>query len=110
MNGLFTLLRLLRTRGIFSILARLPQYLKLSWRLMWDSRTPWYLKIPVLIAVLYGLSPFDLIPEAILPHIGWIEDIALLLFSLRNLIQRSPPQLVTEHAREIAQKSEKAPS
>lgn len=73
---------------------------------MWDSRTPWYLKIPVLVAVLYGLSPFDLIPEAILPAIGWIEDAAFLIFSLRNLIQYSPPEIVTEHAQQIAQKSE----
>ena len=75
---------------------------------MWDARVPWFPKLPVLIALAYGLSPIDLIPEAILPHIGWVEDAIFLLLSIRNLIQISPPQIVTEHAREIAQKPERA--
>ncbi len=69
---------------------------------MMDPRTPRALKLIVVATVLYVLSPFDLIPEAFLPHIGFGEDILLFFLSLRNLIRSSPPEVVTHHAREIA--------
>ena len=87
--------------GLFSILTHLPRYLRLSWRLMWDSRVPLYLKLIVFAAVLYGLSPLDLIPEAFVPHIGFGEDFLFFLFSIRYLIRKSPEEVVTQHAREI---------
>lgn len=89
-------------RGLLSILFRLPKYLRLSWRLMTDPRTPWSLKLIVVATVVYVLSPLDLIPEAFLPHIGFGDDILLFFLSLRNLIRNSPPEVVTRHAREIA--------
>ncbi len=92
-------------RGVFSIIRRLPQYLRLAWRLFWDARVPLLPKVLVILAVLYGLSPFDLIPEAILPHLGFGEDIALNILAIRNLIAASPPDIVREHARTIAEKS-----
>lgn len=105
MRGLFALLRLIRVRGIFSIITRLPQYLRLAWRLFWDARVPMLPKVFVVLAVLYGLSPFDLIPEIILPHLGFGEDIALNILAIRNLIAASPPEVVREHARNIAEKT-----
>ena len=87
--------------GLFSILTHLPRYLRLSWRLMWDSRVPLHLKLIVLAAVLYGLSPLDLIPEAFVPHLGLGEDFFLFLLSIWYLIRKSPEEVVTHHAREI---------
>ncbi len=88
--------------GLFSILIRLPQYLKLSWRLMTDPGVPWYLKLIVAAAVLYVISPFDLIPEGFLPHIGFGEDFFLFILSIWNLIRKTPEEIVTKHAQEIA--------
>ncbi len=93
--------------GLFSILIRLPKYLRLSWRLMVDSRVPWYLKLIVVAAVLYVLSPFDLIPEAFVPHFGLGEDLFIFLLSIRNLIRKTPEKIVTKHAREIAHNTER---
>ena len=92
---------------LFSILFRLPKYLKLSWRLMTDPQTPRYLKLVVVATVLYTISPFDLIPEIFLPHLGFGDDLLLLFLSLRNLIRNSPQEIVTQHAREIAQTYDK---
>ena len=103
-RGLFSLLRILRIRGIASMLLNLPKYLRLSWRLLFDPRVPGLPKLFVLIAAVYGLMPFDLIPEGILPHIGLWEDLVLVIITLRNLIASSPPDVVTEHARSIALK------
>ncbi len=105
MRGLFALLRLIRIRGIFSIITRLPQYLRLAWRLFWDARVPLLPKVIAILAVLYGLSPFDLIPEILLPHLGFGEDIAINILAIRNLIAASPPEVVREHARNIAEKT-----
>ena len=99
------LFRLLRVRGVLSIISRLPKYLRLSWRLLWDARVPSLPKLFVVLAVLYGLSPFDLIPEAILPHIGLGDDIVLVILSIRNLIATSPQNIVQEHAHKIVKKS-----
>lgn len=81
---------------------RLPQYLKLSWRLMTDPGVPWYLKLIVAAAVFYVISPFDLISEAFLPYIGLGEDFLFFILSIRNLIRKTPEEIVTKHAREIS--------
>lgn len=102
---LLLLFRLLRVRGVLSIISRLPKYLRLTWRLLWDSRIPLLPKVFVVLTILYGLSPFDIIPEAILPHIGLGDDIVFVILSIRNLIAASPQNIVQEHARKIAEKS-----
>lgn len=91
-------------RGLFSIITRLPHYLRLAWRLLWDPRIPGLPKLFVILAVIYGLSPIDLIPEALLPPLGFGEDLVLLFLSIRNLIVHSPPEIVQQHAKDIAQK------
>jgi len=103
-RALFALFNLLRIRGIASIILKLPQYLRLSWRLLWDQRTPAHLKLWVLLATLYALSPLDFIPDFFLPIVGYGEDLVLVILSLRNLIQNSPPDLVTEHAKDMTKK------
>jgi uncharacterized membrane protein YkvA (DUF1232 family) len=74
---LFALFNLLRIRGIASIILKLPQYLRLSWRLLWDHRTPGKLKMWVLLAIVYAISPLDFIPDFILPIVGYGEDLIL---------------------------------
>lgn len=105
MRGLLALFRILRMRGVFSIISRLPQYLRLAWRLLWDARVPLFPRILVILAALYGLSPFDFIPEAFLPHFGLGEDIVLNILAIRNLIATSPPDVVQEHARNLSKKT-----
>ncbi len=89
-------------RDFLSIVLRLPQYLRLSWRLMKDPGVSRVLKLIVVAAILYGVSPLDLIPEAFIPPLGFAEDVILLLLALRMLIRLSPKEIVTRHAREIS--------
>ena len=105
MRALFALFRILRMRGVFSIISRLPQYLRLAWRLLWDSRVPLWPRILVMLAALYGLSPFDFIPEAIVPHLGFGEDIVLNILAIRNLIASAPADIVQEHAHNISKET-----
>ena len=91
---------------MFAIITKLPQYVRLSFRLMADSRVPFHLKLVYAGILVYVVSPFDLIPEAILPPLGYAEDIVLFLVGLHNLIKFSPTEVVTEHAEALARKRE----
>jgi len=88
--------------GLLSIVRHLPKYLRLSWRLMRDPRVPRLPKAFVVAVIAYGVLPLDLLPEALVPHFGYAEDILLFLVAIRNLVWGSPPHVVTEHARQIA--------
>lgn len=89
-------------RGIASILLRMPQYLRLAWRLLWDPAAPLIPKILLVAAVAYGLYPFDLLPEGLIPHLGFGEDVLIFVLAVRHLIKRSPEEVVKKHAAAIA--------
>ena len=58
--------------------------------LLRDPRTPALPRIAVLLAVLYLLWPVDLIPGAVVPVIGWIDDLTFVWLALRWLVKSTP--------------------
>jgi uncharacterized membrane protein YkvA (DUF1232 family) len=70
--------------------------LRLSVRLMLDSRVPMRAKLIPMLAILYIVSPLDLIPDVFLV-IGQLDDIGVLLLAMRWLESASPPEVVAEH-------------
>jgi uncharacterized membrane protein YkvA (DUF1232 family) len=69
---------------------------QLIWRLLWDRRVPLWMKgIPVL-AVLYVLSPLDLIPDVII-GLGQLDDLGILIGSLRLFRSMIPEEIIREH-------------
>ena len=53
--------------------------------------TPWWAKGLVILILLYGISPVDLIPDLV-PFVGWLDDVSLLLLLLwgwESCLQRS---------------------
>ena len=96
-------------RGMFAVLARLPQYICLSFRLIGDSRVPWHLKLVYIGVILYAISPFDLIPD-FFPPLTYTEDVILYLVALHNLVKFSPNEVVREHAERLAGKRKGDPS
>lgn len=42
-----------------------------------DSRVPWYAKVSGLAALLYVISPVDLVPD-VFPVVGWLDDLAVI--------------------------------
>jgi uncharacterized membrane protein YkvA (DUF1232 family) len=96
-------------RGMFAIVTRMPMYIRLSFKLMADARVPWHLKLFYGAIIVYVVSPFDLIPEAIFPPLGYAEDIVLYLVALHNLVKFSPSEVVREHAERLAGKDDAPP-
>lgn len=60
----------------------IPQCATMVWRLWRDPRVPTRVRVVVLIAGLWVLSPVDLVPE-FLPVIGPVDDVIVLALALR---------------------------
>jgi uncharacterized membrane protein YkvA (DUF1232 family) len=63
--------------------ARFRKELVLAWAILRDARTPNSAKLATIAAILYVLSPIDLVPDFI-PILGWLDDgvVAVLLLKL----------------------------
>ena len=75
--------------------------LRLSWRLVQDKRVAPTIKLIVpIMALLYVLSPIDLIPDFLL-GLGQIDDLGIiggaLLLALRLLPRLAPAPVLAEH-------------
>jgi len=85
---------LTETAGFFGGLIKQA---RLAWRLWNDGRTPAWLKLIPVAALIYFLSPIDLIPDLMLPGLGELDDIAVILLALKFFLDLSPPGIVKEH-------------
>ncbi len=85
----------------FLAILHLPDFLKLAWYLMGDKRVPWYLKALVYFGIVYVISPFDLLPDYLLPVFGYIEDMVILYYMIKLLIKHSPQDVVREYVKII---------
>jgi uncharacterized membrane protein YkvA (DUF1232 family) len=91
----------LRPRSFLQFLFHLPKFVKLYYRLFKDPRVPVYLKLIVVGALIYVLSPIDLIPDLLVPLIGRIDDIIVLIAALRYFLIKCPQGVLWEHVRAI---------
>src|SRR5919202_6590784 len=83
-----------------SALSELIKNAQLAWRLLSDPRVPLTTKLIPAGALVYVLSPLDLIPDLI-PILGQLDDIGVILLALRYFIQFSPADVVEEHRRAL---------
>lgn len=74
--------------------------LSLTWHLMRDPRVPLWTKIVPIAALLYIVSPFDFIPDVI-PGLGQLDDLGILLISMRLMESISPEMVVAEYRRRL---------
>jgi uncharacterized membrane protein YkvA (DUF1232 family) len=81
-----------------SVIPFAGQLLRLSWKLFWDRRVPFLLKVLPLAAVIYILSPIDPIPDFRL-GLGQLDDIVVAGVLLLLFVLWSPRHLVSEHLR-----------
>ena len=79
-----------------SFLMFLPNMAMLLGRLLKDSRVPTAEKALVLGAIVYVISPIDLIPD-MLPFIGQIDDLYVVALVLLRLINRTDETVVRQH-------------
>lgn len=85
------------------LLLHIPNFLKLAYRLVRDKRVPLYLKLICYAALIYVLSPYDLVPMAFIPFLGWIDDVIIFYICLKLLVKYSPSEVVKQHVQKIDQ-------
>jgi len=74
-----------------------PDVFMLLWRLLRDPRVTGRDKVLLGSAVVYYLSPFDLIPEAFMGPMGFVDDLVFGVFVLNKLLADTDPQVLREH-------------
>ncbi len=72
------------------------RFLRLVWRLTFDKRVPLVLRLLVPLALLYLLSPIDLVRDRI-PRLGWADDLLVLGLAALLLTKLAPRHVVEEH-------------
>ncbi len=82
-----------RMRGFLMFL---PNMVMLLGRLIKDARVPNAEKALFLAAIVYVISPIDLIPD-VFPFIGQVDDIYVVTLTLLRLINRTDETVVRQH-------------
>ena len=78
------------------VLPQALRYLRLIWKLTFDRRVNIILRALIPLALIYIVSPFDLVRDR-LPIIGRFDDLVLLAVAVLLLIKLSPRHVVDEH-------------
>ncbi len=87
----------LRTQRLASIVLAAPDLFHLLCRLMADSRTPAHAKLTLGIVLAYFVSPIDLMPEAVLGPLGYVDDVALAALAIDKLVDSVGEEVIREH-------------
>jgi uncharacterized membrane protein YkvA (DUF1232 family) len=72
--------------------------IKLILRLMGDRRVNFLLKVLPVAAAIYVISPVDLIPGAVLPVVGALDDAFVIWLGTTLFLELCPAEIVQEHA------------
>jgi uncharacterized membrane protein YkvA (DUF1232 family) len=89
------------TEGAAGLVGSLIKQARLIWRLLKDERVSEWVKLIPLVGLIYLLSPIDLIPDLMLPGLGELDDVAVILLSLKAFVNLCPPAIVSEHLEEL---------
>jgi uncharacterized membrane protein YkvA (DUF1232 family) len=82
--------------GKFFALSKLLKTGRLALRLLRDNRVPPHVKAVPILALLYLISPIDIVPD-LFPAIGQLDDLAILAAGLQLFIKLCPDEVVDEH-------------
>ena len=72
------------------------KFARLVWRLSFDKRVPLVLRLLLPVAILYAVSPIDLVRDSV-PILGRFDDLIFIAMALLLLVKLSPKEVVDEH-------------
>src|SRR6266550_6314806 len=74
-----------------------PDVFILLWRLLNDARVSGKNKVLLGSGVAYFVFPFDLLPEAFLGPIGYLDDLVLAVYILNRMLTDTDAAILREH-------------
>ena len=74
-----------------------PDLFHLLCKLALDKEVPVGEKAKLAGAIAYFISPLDLIPEALVGPLGYIDDVAVAAWVLHGLVNKTNPEIVRRH-------------
>ena len=74
-----------------------PDLFHLMCKLSFDKDVPTKEKAKLAFAIAYFVSPIDLVPEAIVGPVGYVDDIALAAYVLNSIINNTNPRIAKKH-------------
>ena len=80
-------------------LFRLISSIRLVWKLLTDSRVPFWIRIALPLALIYVISPIDILPDFI-PVIGRVDDIIAIVAGIMILLKLAPKKVVNQHQKD----------
>ncbi len=85
------------------IIAHLPNFAKLYWRLFRDPRVGLLPKIVLVAGLVYLLVPVDVLPDILarFAGLGLADDAIVVIVALKAFIKLCPRTVVEEHVRLI---------
>ena len=78
------------------LLPKAMKFARLVWRLSFDKRVSIFLRALVPLALLYVISPYDILRDRI-PILGRFDDLIILGLALLFLTKLAPANVVDEH-------------
>ena len=91
-------------------LGNLVNQARLVWRLFRDRRVSSWVKLIPMAGLAYLLSPIDLLPDLLIPGLGELDDLTIILVSLKMFVDLAPPEIVREHLNKLAKRANRRQS
>ena len=77
-------------------LPHILRFARLVWRLSFDKRVPLFLRLLLPVALVYAVSPIDIVRDSV-PILGRFDDLIFIALALLLLVKLSPKEVVDEH-------------
>jgi len=74
-----------------------PDVFILLWRLANDPRVHGKDKVLLGSAIAYFIFPFDIVPEALVGPMGYMDDLVFAVYTLNKILTGATPDIVREH-------------
>ena len=87
-------------------LLSLYQLPKILFRGLMSHKVSIWLKLPIILAIVYLISPLDIIPDFLRPGIGHLDDIIALIFGISIFINFLPKKILLELIKKTPKKNQ----
>ncbi len=74
-----------------------PDFFYLLIKLATDEGVPSHEKAKLILAIAYFISPIDILPEAFLGPLGYLDDLALSAYVLNGIVNNVSPEIVQNY-------------